>query len=424
MDTISAILPVVGIACCALAVCQLALWTATSLSHFNFQRREFQHRQSEFRGQLTQARAVSNRLSPALVGRWQGFRQFRVDRIETEAHQIRSVYLIPEDGKPIAHFQPGQYLTFRFQIPGEAKPVVRCYSLSNGPGQSFYRITVKEVPAPRELPELKAGKASLYINRELRVGQQVDVKAPAGEFCLQEDSEKPVVLLAGGIGITPMISMIERLIKLSSNRLVLLVYGVNQGNDHAFKTYLADVAKHQANFHLLTCYSQPGTPDRLGIDHHFVGRVSADLLTSVLPNLDCEFYLCGPPSFMKSIYDGLVDQGVDKNNIRYEAFGPASIGTIESQAAAEHFDTAAVPIKFSKSQVIANWDGSKSSLLEFAESNDVAIDAGCRAGSCGACCTAILSGSVEYPAGQIPDCPTGHCLMCVARPLGPLELGA
>ncbi len=424
METISAILPVVGIACCALAVCQLALWTATSLGHFNFQRREFQERQSEFRGQLTLARAVRNGVSPTNAGSWQGFRQFRVDRIETEAHQIRSVYLIPEDGKPIAHFKPGQYLTFRFQIPGYAKPVVRCYSLSNGPSQSYYRITVKEVPAPRERPELGVGLASHYINRELRVGQQVDVKAPAGNFCLREDSEKPVVLLAGGIGITPMISMIERLISLSSNRLVLLVYGVNQGNDHAFKSYLAAVSKHQANFHVLTCYSQPGVPDRLGVDHLFVGRVSVDLLTSVLPNLDCDFYLCGPPSFMKSIYDGLLNRGADKNNISYEAFGPASIGSTELAAASAMAERIKFPIKFSKSEVMANWDGSHPSLLEFAKTNDVVIDSGCRAGSCGSCCTAILSGSVEYPAGQTPNCPKGHCLMCLARPQGPLELDA
>jgi ferredoxin len=129
---------------------------------------------------------------------------------------------------------------------------------------------------------------------------------------------------------------------------------------------------------------------------------------------------------MTSLYEGLLAWGVEPVNIRFEAFGPASIGRPDSNPVATDSPTRTfelVPVNFSKSEVVANWDGSHVTLLEFAEAQGIPVDSGCRAGSCGSCATAIVSGSVKYSTGKQPACGSGECLLCIARPDGPLELG-
>ena len=169
MDILPNIVPVMGIVLCAVAVCQVALWSAHSIGFFSTEKREFKQQQQGFRAQFqTSSGHPSQHTSNERT--WRGYRNFRVDRMVKETANCTSVYLTAEDGKPLAQFRPGQHLTFRFQIPGQNKPIVRCYSLSDGPGKPTYRISVKEVAPPRDKPELRPGKVSLYINRLLTVG--------------------------------------------------------------------------------------------------------------------------------------------------------------------------------------------------------------------------------------------------------------
>ena len=418
-----AIIPLMGIGLCALVVLQFAMWSASSVGSIAADQRSFNKEKSKFCKQLeSNKQADSNNVGKAS---WKGFRAFRVDRLVKETDVCTSVYLVPDDGKPIVSFRPGQHLTFRFQIPGQSKPVVRCYSLSDGPGKSYYRISVKQVPPPRDKPELPSGRASTYINRQLEVGQRIEVKAPSGSFYLNEDSLKPIVLLAGGIGVTPMVSMLDQLVAQGSTRPILVAYGVNFSTDQAFKSYFEEIARQHANVNLLVCYSSPLPEDKLGVDYQVKGFVSADLLKRALPTLECEFYMCGPPPFLNSIFEGLLAWGVPEEEIRFEAFGPASIGKKKpDEAGDEAAKVEAVPVKFAASELSVSWDGSCDSLLEFAESNGVPIDSGCRAGSCGTCSTELISGKVSYPEGQKVNCDPGQCLVCVARPNGPIELGA
>jgi ferredoxin-NADP reductase len=419
------ILPAIGIGLCLLAMCQVALWSSQSLGFRKLGRQQFSENAKRFRAQIRDP--LGDNSSDMTTATWAGFRNFRVDSLVKETDTCTSVYLVPEDGKPIPHFHPGQHLTFRFTIPGQAKPVVRCYSLSDGPGKAYYRISVKIASPPHDRDELPPGKASSYINQLMQVGQIVPVKAPAGHFFLNEESNKPVVLLAGGVGITPMVSMLDRLIATQSQRLILLAYGINHSADHAFKQLLAAISEQHPNVHLLNCYSRPQATDHAGVDYHLDGRVSTDLLQQVLPDPDCEFYLCGPPPFMKSLYEGLLEWGVAESDIRYEAFGPASIGKRPSKSADVPCPAPAaepVAIKFAVSDATAVWDGSHESLLEFAEASGIPVDSGCRAGSCGSCSVEVIAGKIEYSDGQKPNCEPGHCLTCIARPNGPVELGA
>lgn len=411
-----------------MALVQFALWSTQSLSLISQNKKQFRLSQDLLRRQIEIA-SVPQSDSENELGQWRGFRRFRISQRVKETNRCTSVYLTPEDGKPIVGFLPGQHLTFKFSIPGEAKPVVRCYSLSDSPNQDYYRISVKAVPAPPARPELAPGRVSNFINDQLMVGDLIDVKAPSGHFVLDEKSTAPIVLLGGGIGITPMISIVNHLVATQSNRLILLMYGIRNSDDHAFKHHLETLAHSHRNFHLINCYSQPLARDVEGKDYHVAGFASAALLQQVLPNKKCQFYLCGSPPFMEAIYTGLMDWGVPESRVLFEAFGPATIGKPKKMSEnklgqANAAQATRATVRFAKSDATASWDAECEFLLELAEVNNVEIDSGCRAGSCGTCETRLLKGKVRYPDNQSVDCPAGKCLACIAQPDGPIELDA
>jgi len=138
----------------------------------------------------------------AAPGGWLGWREFVVDRVVPESEVITSFYLVPQDGGPIMAFKPGQYLTFQLDIPGHGQ-VVRNYSVSCAPGQDYYRISVKREGAPDDAPDAPAGLASNYLHDQASPGTVVRVSAPAGDFFLDDQNSRPLVLLSGGVGLTP-----------------------------------------------------------------------------------------------------------------------------------------------------------------------------------------------------------------------------
>ena len=342
-----------------------------------------------------------------------------------ETELCTSVYLRPIDNKAICDFLPGQHLTLKFSVPGQAKPIVRCYSLSQGPSRDEYRISVKAVPSPNNKPDVPAGLVSNFINQQMMQGDVVEIKAPSGHFYLDVEAEFPVVLLAGGIGITPLLSMIDYVIARQPTRQVVLFYGSRNGADHTFKSYLAQVQEQFKNIFIVNVYSDPKPEDTQGADFHVDGFISMELIQQVLPNQSYHFYMCGPPPFMDAVYNGLTDWGIPESRIHFEAFGPASIGKSRKQQSADQDPVSAgTSVRFSKSNVETEFGQGTENLLECAEANGVNVDSGCRAGSCGTCQVAIQKGKVTYPDGQVVDCEPGHCLICVAKPDGPLELEA
>ncbi len=183
------------------------------------------------------------------TGAWQGLRQFRVVSrvVEDSAGTQCSFYLAPVDTMALPDFKPGQFLTFTLPVegavPGDVPRVVtRCYSLSDQPDPGHYRITVKRVPAPAGRPELPAGVASNHLHDHVHVGDVLDVRAPAGHFFIDPDAAVPVVLVAGGIGITPMMSMLRWCQRAQPQRPVHLFYGLRNGGEHAFKQELGALA--------------------------------------------------------------------------------------------------------------------------------------------------------------------------------------
>ncbi len=419
---------------CALVIVQLGLWAAQSLTLMGQSRRQFELSRTLLNQQIESV--LDRRVATAdesTSDSWTGYRTFQVSKVVKETKDIVSVYLKPEDGKGIASFLPGQHLTIKVPVPGRSKPLIRCYSLSSAPQPDHYRISVKAITTAlpsgneNEPQQFHHGVVSHFINNSMCVGDRIEVKAPAGHFVLDESSELPVVLLAGGIGVTPMISILQHLRNVNSSRMTLLLYGVRNSADQAFADAIKQVTDARENFHAIHCFSQPLPTDVPDKDFQVGGFVSVDLLKQVLPSNHCQFYVCGPPAFMESISQGLVQWQVPAGRIFYEAFGPASIGK-KKQSDVETSDAIAAkydqldPVTFKKSDHAVLWSANHDSLLELAEANGIFPESGCRAGSCGSCETGIVGGKVKYPDGQPVDCSPGACLLCLAKPDGAVEL--
>ena len=247
------------------------------------------------------------------------------------------------------------------------------------------------------------------------------VKAPSGHFHLIEDEPLPIVLIAGGIGITPMLSILNNVLERGLRREIFLYYGVRNGNEHVMKGYLQTLARQHGNFHLHVCYSNPNPTDLYGTDYDHQGRVDVALLRNTLNLVRHQFYVCGPKAMMESLVPGIEVWGVDSTDIHYESFGPATL----SKRAKPVLTTDAmqpISVTFSRSGKRLSWDPSADSLLEFAEANAIDVNSGCRAGSCGSCQTALKAGEVDYNQQADADIEPGHCLLCISTPRSDLVL--
>ncbi len=354
---------------------------------------------------------------------WPGWRELRVAHREfVDAAQTQcSFTLEPVDGADLPPFSPGQYLTFALTTR-EARTITRCYSLSGPPLPSSYRITVKRVPAPSDRPDLPPGEASSHLLDRVHEGDVLRVKAPAGTFVVDPDESLPVVLVAGGIGITPMMSMLQWCVAQQPTRSIHLYYGVKNGRDHAFKTLLEGLATSHPSFRLHVVYSQPREGDRHGEDYQHEGRIDVDLLRRTLPHRGHQFYVCGPPPMMASLLPSLEAWGIPKDDIRREAFGPASVRAATSVLAAAGGEP--LEIRFLRSERTLVWQAEDDNLLDFAERHGLTVESGCRSGSCGGCEVRLVSGVVRYAQKPEHKIAPGNCLLCVGTPASPVELEA
>ncbi len=361
---------------------------------------------------------------------WDGFRDLRVQRknYEDSNKTICSFYLTPLDENTLPTFKPGQYLTFKLSVEDKItqtlKSIVRCYSLSDKPNQEYYRVTIKKIPSPADALSLPPGISSNFFHEEVHEGDILTVKAPAGHFYLDEDDNIPIVLIGGGIGITPLLSMLNASIHNTLQREIWLYYGVHNSDDHIMKDYLDVLAHNHKNLHLHICYSRPKEQDVKKTDYQHSGHIDINLLRLTLLLKPFQFYVCGPRKMMETLIPDLQAWGIPDHNIHYESFGPASIIKHEKQQTTSTTETtmSTPTVSFSKSGQTYQWDSDADSLLEFAEENGIAVDSGCRAGSCGTCKTVIETGELEY--NQLPDADleSGTCLLCISVPKTNLTL--
>ena len=354
---------------------------------------------------------------------WNGFRKFKVVSKVEETSDITSFYLAPHDGKELPEFLPGQFLTFQIPVPTQPHPVIRCYSLSDSPFHpERYRVSIKRVPAPRNEPTAPPGLVSNYFHDFLNENDIVDVKAPSGHFHLSMTKKFPVVLLAGGVGITPLLSMLNAITEMGSQREVWFFLGVRNKKDHVMKEHLEMVARENENVRLRVFYSAPGETDVLDEDYHVKGRVNVENLKTILPSSNFDYYICAPPPMVKDLRKDLAEWGVPEKNIHFEAFGPATVKGCKAEPGKA--SGVKINIQFEKSGKTLVWDSKSESLLDFAELNGISIDSGCRAGNCGTCLTAIKHGKVELVGEPGSEPEAGSCLTCISIPKEDLTLDA
>uniref|UniRef100_C5CLC5 Oxidoreductase FAD/NAD(P)-binding domain protein n=1 Tax=Variovorax paradoxus (strain S110) TaxID=543728 RepID=C5CLC5_VARPS len=333
----------------------------------------------------------------ALAQRW---RPFRVTRLEQECSSVRSIYLSPKDGVATVLPQPGQHLPIRTMLLDTAEVLVRTYTLSLAPSDGEYRISVK-----------KDGKASRHLH-SLRVGDVLEARAPAGIFTVDAAQRRPLVLLAAGIGITPILAMLRHLVHGGKRTRILrptwLFQSARTLEERPFDAELASLVEAgNGDVRWLRTLSQPGAAV-LGRDYDKEGRIDIELLKATLPFGDYDFYLCGPPGFMQATYDGLRDLDVADDRIRAETFGPSSLkrSSDASTRAVEAPELAAqatdsVRVVFTESGKEGRWTPEDGSLLNVAEALGLAPPFGCRGGSCGTCRTRVLKVSVaSRPSGE------------------------
>lgn len=360
----------------------------------------------------TWEQAAARLQAQALGDAW---RPLRVARIEAESQNIRSVYLEPADGAGLPVFQAGQHLPLRFTIGGQTH--IRTYSLSSAPSDDFFRISVK-----------RDGLVSAHVHDEIHVGDVLQARAPQGHFTVAPHERRPLVLLAAGVGITPLLSMVREVVyqgwRTRQIRPTFFLQSSRTLADQPFRAELDRLLDGVGDtVRVLRLLSQPEPEAREGEDFDLTGRIDTALLQSILDVEDydqLDFVLCGPGSFTQGLYDSLRELDIRDSRIHAETFGPSTLRrrldpdaiVIEQPPAA----TTSVPVVFQRSAKEARWQPDGGSLLELAESRGLRPEFSCRGGSCGTCKTRLISGQVNYPQppAEVPE--AGHVLICCAIP--------
>ena len=250
-----------------------------------------------------------------------GFRPFVVQRKVRESDRITSFYLAPVDGSPLRPHKPGQYVTVRVPTEGEGT-TMRNYSISSRPGRPHYRISVKrETGLSASAPD---GYASNYLHQHVNELGVLEVGPPCGEFILKPagDRSRSLVLISAGVGITPLLSMLHAASERRDERDILFIHAAVNGDSHAFRREVLQLADEHPNVRVHFRYSNPTPQDRLQELADSEGFVDADLLKTLLSERRGEFYLCGPKPFMSDVSAALTTLGVPKSDVSYEFFGP------------------------------------------------------------------------------------------------------
>ncbi|MDA2919316.1 MOSC domain-containing protein [Desulfobacterota bacterium AH_259_B03_O07] len=350
------------------------------------------------------------------------YRTLIVTKKIPESETITSFYLEPEDKKPLPSFMPGRFLPLKLDIQGQYKPVYRTYSISDSPNKDYYRLTIKRELAPPDKPDVYPGVSSNYFHDQVVPGTKLLVKSPRGKFFLDPEGESPVVLLSAGVGLTPLISMLNSIVESDSKRSTWFIHGARSSSEHAMGKHVRSMAKENGNVRVHIRYSKPMPNDIQGNDYDDKGYVDIELLKRILPNKDFDFYLCGPAPFMKSLFNGLLDWGVPESRINYEFFGPASLikdrakVSTPKRAAEASECSGEIEVAFSRSGVKANWNPSLESILDLAEANGLSPDYSCRSGICHTCKSILEEGEVEYVLEPLDPPDPGSVLICCSKP--------
>ena len=334
-------------------------------------------------------------------GSWAGWRPFVVERIVEEAPGIRSLHVRPADGLSLHAPKSGQYVSVKM-AGDDGQRIVRTWSLSSfAEDPAFYRLTVKR----------QAGRGSDWIHRAI-LGAELQLRSPAGDFTLNVGGFQPVVLIAAGIGVTPLLAMLQaHLHRGKDGPPIYLIYAAKTPEEMAFRLELNALGVAHPNLHVTFVFSrsEEGSRPRGRITIELVKEVLTGLYVvvggakHVIPWYEGEMYICGPEGFAETLRSELIDGGVNPDCVFTELFS--------APVQPDRGDVEAAEVRFHRSGVSATWHRDDDlSLLDLAENAGVPVENECRAGVCLTCKTMILSGEATLIAED------GSTLMCVARP--------
>ncbi len=350
---------------------------------------------------------------------WPGFRPLRVACVDRETATVISLSLEQPGGAPLPVPLPGQFLVFRLRPTPSGPPLLRNYSMSGMPGAGAYRVSVK-----RETN----GAGSSYLHTQVHAGDILEASAPRGGFTLRS-RDAPVVLLSAGIGATPVLAMLHSLSSAASHREVWWIYGARNRAEHPFAKESRGLLRALVNGRSHIVYSRPDPEDESGVDYDSVGHVDTPLLDRLGVPREADFYLCGPPSFLKQLTEGLKSRCADSTRIHAEVFGPeepVTPGMVRSSRPPAHLPSgepgAGPQISFTRSGLTVSWASHFSSLLELAEACDVPVQWSCRTGVCHTCECALIGGTVQYRPDPLEPPAPGNVLICCSAPSGDVEV--
>jgi len=361
--------------------------------------------QGSFRDLLSAAEGADQ--GPA----WPGFRKLRVTKVVREDENVSSIYLTADDGAALPAARAGQYITLRISGAGQPAPV-RSYSLSCAPTGGTYRISVKQEPN---------GVASSYLNRDLRPGAILDVAAPRGDFVL-DDGTGPVLLVSAGIGVTPVLGILDELAAGHSERDIWWLYGARGPREHPFAAEAQALLAALPHVREQVFYSAATDAERAA-SHAAAGHLTKDALAGLAVPPTANAYVCGPASFMADMRDALTAIGLGPAAIHTELFGalPSVNPGITGQASTPPHQPPGPPasgplVTFARSGITTPFGDDRHSVLDLADACDVPTRWSCRTGVCHTCVTPLLSGNISYAPDPLELPADGQVLICCARP--------
>jgi ferredoxin-NADP reductase/Fe-S-cluster-containing hydrogenase component 2 len=341
--------------------------------------------------------------------RWRGM--LTLTDVADATHNVKTFRFRPRDGGQIPFdYLPGQFLTLHVAPGGILTR--RSYTIASTPTwREWIEITVK-----RE----DHGLVSRWLHDELKVGDQIETEAPNGTFCFTGTEAESVVLIGGGVGITPMMSVVRYLTDTRWTGTVHLILSFRSPRDFIFRNELGELQARNENLSLTVTMSQPQGEPWSGA----VGRVDAALLVAAVPEIPKRrVHLCGPPSMMEAIKGVLAELGVPEPQIKTEAFGtvkrdPSANGAASTQIAGR--------VVFQASDTIAPVSAG-ATILDAADAAGVFIDNACRSGTCASCRVKLVSGRVTMAvedALTAQDKAEGYILACQAMIHGDVKVDA
>ncbi len=336
------------------------------------------------------------------------YQRYRVSRIVSEGPGVKSFELQREDGAALEPFAPGQHLLFKVPGSEEGKTRLRCYTLSDVGPTDHYRISVKE---ESKRPE----SASVHLHQHLNEGDILEARGPLGDFSPKLQLSRPLVLVAGGIGITPILAMCKGALAERGKRKIMVYLSFRRLQDQLFADELLALQQAHPGLGLHLNFSGEAPEALKGIPHAEAGRIHAARLLETPAAQQADFYICGPDAMMDELCSGLQKQGISEHQLHTERF---QLEASNEQAATQQQHE----VTFLRSGKTLLWDSEYRNLLEFAESNGISLDAGCMFGECGACAARVQEGDVTYNYNTAMKPQAGHCLPCSCKPASKLIL--